>query len=142
MSPHLLLGAVLAIVGAFLAGDIHGHQSERATWQAKVEEARAEASESARHQEQVKQGKINEALRKENERMARINAGLADDIDELRNRPPRRVPKTTGTSCEGATGAELSGSDAQFLAGLAARADRHRAALEACYEYADTVTAR
>lgn len=142
MNPYLLLGAVLAIVGAFLAGNIHGHQSERTTWQAKIEEARAEASEVARKQEHAKQGKINEALRKENERMARINAGLAADIDELRNRPPRRVPETTGTSCAGATGAELSGPDARFLVGEAARADRLRAALAACYEYADTVTAR
>lgn len=57
-------------------------------------------------------------------------------IDELRNRPERAVNPTT---CTGATGAELSRPDAGFLAGEAARADRQRNALEACYAQYDSL---
>jgi hypothetical protein len=142
VKQYIAIAAILALIGAFAGGEWHGRQSERAKWEARINKERAEASESARKQERAQQEQVNESLRKENERMASINAGLAADLDELRNRPPRRVPETPGTSCEGATGAELSGPDAGFLAGLAARADRHRAALATCYEYADTVTAR
>ncbi len=57
-------------------------------------------------------------------------------IDELRNRPERAVNPTT---CTGATGAELSRTDAGFLAGEAARAERQRNALEACYTQYDSL---
>ena len=56
--------------------------------------------------------------------------------ENVRNRPDR-VPGTTDaprTACAGATGAELSGPDAVFLVGLAARADELRAELGACQQ--------
>lgn len=56
-------------------------------------------------------------------------------IASLRNRPERAAVPASGAGAEtyqGATGAQLSRSDAEFLAGEAARADELRAALERC----------
>lgn len=67
----------------------------------------------------------------------RIDARLADALGELRSRP-ERLPGAGDCqavpSCQGATGAELSGPDAAFLVREAARAERQRAALKACYD--------
>lgn len=61
----------------------------------------------------------------------RLNAALG----ELRKRPdrpaPGALPRDTAT-CPGATGAELAGGDAEFLAGFAADAARLQAAVETC----------
>lgn len=137
--PWKILAVVLLVAGAFAAGDLHGHRTERTTWQAKIEQARADASEEARRIEHQRQEAANAATQKQIDELGRINAGLVADIDGLRNRPPRivRVPGDPGAACEGATGAELSGPDARFLAGLAARADECRATLNAYYEWAD-----
>lgn len=42
MSPWLYLGAVLAIVGAFLAGNVHGSRAKDTEWQAKWNKFQAE----------------------------------------------------------------------------------------------------
>lgn len=51
---------------------------------------------------------------------------LGSELDRVRNRPPRRVEVIKSGSCEGVTGAQLSGSDAEFLSREAARAERIR----------------
>ena len=68
----------------------------------------------------------------------RINARLADALERLRKRP-ERLPESARAACEGATGRELSGTDAAFLVREPARADELRAALTACYHWIDTV---
>jgi hypothetical protein len=53
----------------------------------------------------------------------------------LRKRAERAAVPASGAgveACQGSTGAQLSRPDAEFLAGLAARADELRAALERC----------
>jgi uncharacterized protein HemX len=52
-------------------------------------------------------------------------------VGELRQRSSR---VSDATHCKGTTGAELSREDAEFLAGEAARADKLRSALNACYQ--------
>lgn len=49
----------------------------------------------------------------------------------LRDRPAR-LPEAARAACAGTSGRELSGRDAEAFVGLAARADRTRAALDAC----------
>jgi hypothetical protein len=139
--PWKILAVVMALAGAFAAGDYHGHRTERTTWHAKVEQARADASEAARQIERKRQEAANAATQKQINELGSINAGLIADIDGLRNRPPRivRVPAPASPDCAGSTGRELSAEDAGFLVRLAADADRHRAALAACYAYADAV---
>lgn len=44
-SPYLALGAVLAFLGAFIAGNIHGHHAEKAAWAAAISQQKAEAAQ-------------------------------------------------------------------------------------------------
>lgn len=70
-----------------------------------------------------------------------INSRLLVALDELRNRPERRSAAAVDTAdCKGATGAELSRPDSEFLERLAARADTIRAGLEACERSYDSLT--
>lgn len=63
----------------------------------------------------------------------RLNAALV----ELRNRPTRTELSSNG---QNGTGSSLSAEDAGFLIGEAARADKIRIALDACYKQYDEVT--
>lgn len=92
--------------------------------------------------EQEMQNETNATLRRQADDLAAINTRLAADLERLQLRPDRAddLPEAPRADCAGATGAELSGPDAAFLTREAARADRLRAALRACYEYADTVS--
>ena len=66
-----------------------------------------------------------------------INAQLVDAISELRKRPSRAQSADNG-SC--GTGTTLSAEDAEFLIREAARADKIRAGLNACYKQYDALT--
>lgn len=99
--------------------------------------ARKKEQELSARAGQIEQEKVNE--------IARIRADSAAAIARLSNRPDRKPASASGVpqaspACAGSTGAELSSRDSVFLAGLAARADEHRAALQACYRWADEVT--
>lgn len=144
LNSWVLLAGTLAIAGAFLAGDIHGHRSEATTWRAKIEQARAEASEAARKTEREQQEVVNHALSEQYWAMAGIRDGLLDDIERLRNRPerPTGVPQAASpAACVGATGRELSADDASVLIRIAALCAATQADLIAYRRYADAVTA-
>lgn len=108
------------------------------------EVARSAAERKARDIEQraaVQAGKIEQDKQDE---IARIRADSASAIARLQSRPDRQPARPSGVpssapACAGSTGAELSRPDAVFLSGEAARADEHRAALQACYRWADEV---
>lgn len=140
--PYRILAGLLMAIGLFFAGNYHGHKAEKTTWEARIEKERAEASEQARQTEHAQQEQINDALRKQLADLGNVNAGLSADLDRLRNRPrrPTTVPQTSSATCAGSTGAELSREDAEFLAGEAARADKLRASLSACYSAYDAVS--
>lgn len=98
------------------------------------------AVEVTRKQEQEKQEKVNEATQTQYNELNRINSRLNRDLDRLRKRANRsRQSESSRANCTGATGKELSAEDAGFLTREAARADRIRAGLKTCYQYADTV---
>ena len=141
MNPWIILAAVLAIVGASVAGYAKGVQTERTEWTARIQQERADAAEQARKTEQQQQEKVNESLRKQNDKLAGINSRLAADIDRLRQRPerPADVPESPRPDCTGANGAELGGGHAIFLRRFAALAARYDAALETCYATIDAV---
>ena len=71
------------------------------------------------------------------EQIRDVNTRLADALERLRQRPERI--KRVAAACAGTTGAELSGPDAGFLEREAARADRLRSALQACYDQYDAM---
>jgi len=43
-SPFLALAAVLALLGAFVAGNLHGHRAEKTVWEAATARLQAEAA--------------------------------------------------------------------------------------------------
>ena len=98
------------------------------------------AVKKARETEKKKQEKVNATIQKQYDEQAAISARLSSDLVRLRNRPSRRyLPDNSRAACKGATGAELSRSDSDFLVREAARADKLRTALKACYNYADSI---
>ena len=141
MTNWLRWGAIAAVLSAVAWLYQHGREVERSKWRAETEQARAEAVQSARTTEQQRYGDLLNALNDQYLAQRAITDRLHGDLERLRDRPPRviRVPGDPATECQGATGAELSGPDAEFLTRLAASADRHRAALAACYAYADSL---
>jgi predicted transglutaminase-like cysteine proteinase len=99
------------------------------------------AVEAARADEQIKQAKINKIAQEQYNEIAIINSRLNTDLDKLRDRPSRgHLPNGTGADCKGVTGQHLSSQDSGFLVREAARADKLRTALKACYNYADSVS--
>jgi hypothetical protein len=77
--------------------------------------------------------KIEKLERKKNGEIANVNARLRVALSELSERTSRSTTSTSPTDCKGTTGTELSREDAEFLTREAARADRLRSALGACY---------
>lgn len=107
-------------------------------------EIRAGDELEARQKEQTWAARVGQVEQEKTNENARIAARYATDLDSLRKRADRRPAPSGGTapaatSCEGATGAELSRPDAEFLVSEAARADRQRAALGACYSAYDAL---
>lgn len=92
----------------------------------------------ARNKEQTWAVRVGQVEQEKTNENARIAARYAAQLDGLRQRADRRpttasgVPEATA-ACAGATGAELSRSDAAVVIGIARDADVHRAALAACY---------
>lgn len=74
--------------------------------------------------------------KEKNAQINRINNQLVDAISELRKRPSRTQDTTNGQS---GTGAGLYAQDAEFLIREAARADKIRSGLEACYNQYDSI---
>lgn len=141
-SPMLMLAVVIAFVLNGFYWNARGSNAADTRWTAKITAERLAATEAARKQETRWQGVVNETSTQYQARIAGIRRNLDLALDSLRQRPERagNLPDHPRPDCAGATGAELSGPDARFLASEAARADEFRAGLDACYRYADTLT--
>lgn len=139
INPWLILGAVLTAIGLVFGGYVWGDHSRDVAWKAKTETDKRKAVEQALITERANQEKANAAIRQQAADQAAINTRLRADLIGLRSRPERTagVSETARPACSGATGAELSRSDAEFLVGEAARADEQRAGLAACYAVID-----
>lgn len=139
MNPYLILAAVLAIAGSGIGGFFYGQHISDTEWTAKVEKDRADAERAARQQETLWQGVVNETVKNFQADVDRVGRDRDAALRSLRNRPerPANLPEAPRTECQGATGAELSRSDAEFLVWEAARADELRAGLVACYAVMD-----
>ena len=134
LNPWVLLGAMAIAIGLLFGGYLWGDSARNTAWLAKTETDKRKAIESALIVERANQEKANAAIRKQAADQAAINTRLRADLAGLRHRPERtgNLPTVSGHSCSGATGAELSRSDAGFLVGEAARADQTRLALIQC----------
>lgn len=139
---YVLLAFALggALGGALGAWD--GQKRANARWEAKVAREVAMAARQAQQQERSWQEMIDATTKHYDARLAALRRDRAAVLDGLRERPERAadVPEGARVGCQGATGAELSRPDAEFLVGEAARADELRAALDACYTVLDGLT--
>ena len=141
LNPWVLLGALATAVGLLFGGYAWGNHASNTYWLGKIEKDKRQAIKQAMTIERANQEKANAAIRKQAADQAAINTRLRADLASLRNRPERSgdLSAVSRPGCTGATGAELSRSDAEFLVGEAARADEIRAGLAACYAVIDGV---
>lgn len=128
-------GVLAVAIAAALSG---GYFKGRADANAKWELSFAEKEREARTKEQQLQEQTNEITSQFQSEKDAISSQLANALERLRQRP-QRLSEAARPACKGGTGAELSGPDAGFLEREAARADGLRAALNACYSWAETV---
>jgi hypothetical protein len=128
-------------IGALLIGAVFvsglGYGTHRANQRHEMQ--RLKAMEAARQFEANWQTNVEALNEVHHAEVARLSAALERARVELRNRPDR-MPEASRQACPGATGAELSRPDAEFLVGEAARADQLRADLEACTGWIEEVT--
>lgn len=144
------------VAGALVLGLLGGAYADHTVMQGRADKlAKTHAEElaardaqrtrdevAAREEERRLVLKASEIERTKNEEIATVRAAGAAAVASLRNRQDRK-PAPAGDvppprpACQGATGAELSRSDGQFLVGEAARANELRAALGACYKAYD-----
>lgn len=86
--------------------------------------------------EKEQQAQADQIRKTKDEQIANINDKLALALIELRKRPSRAEQASHGQS---GTGLSLSAEDSSFLVWEAARADRLRTALDACYKQYDSL---
>ena len=138
----MLLGALATAIAVLFGGYAWGSSAKNTWWLSRINADKAAAVQQALNTERANQEKANAAIRQQAADQAAINTRLRADLASLRHRPERtsNLPAVSDSSCSGATGAELSRSDAGFLVGEAARADEVRAGLIACYAVIDGVS--
>ncbi len=131
-SPWLLLAAVLAIGGAYVAGEVEGDDEGSArvqqAWDRSdklASDTRARRIEANRTKEQGLQANADNEREKQYAETKRLAAGLDAALRELQHRParpsglkPSDVPQVAGVAGDvrGCTGADLYRDDAGFLA--------------------------
>jgi len=157
LAPYFAVAALLATLGAFAAGNIHGHGAERKVWQLAVAREQRDAaallakSEAAARAREQTIAVLKDQIEKEHiDGQARLtaahtsNAVLLAKLGGLRD--PRATcvadgmpadPKPAAGDPGGASGrCQLSGATSQALLDLAALADRTVAYAAACHAWA------
>lgn len=144
MNPWMLLAAVLALVGAYVAGDWRGSYNTQMRMENAIKTQQLAAEKQARETAIAWQEALNARISHDHARIAAIDARLSDATDQLRKRPerPAELPAAARPSCEGANGAELGASHAIFLARFAASAAKQDGALASCYALIDALKGR
>ena len=128
-----LIAIVVAVLTTFFAGwTVNGWRYEKRIAQEKIAQEKVIQAKEAEHQAEA------DKIRKDkNAQIDAINNQLFAALSELHNRPSRS--QYSSTVGQDGTGRSLSAEDAEFLIGEAARADKLRAALDACYQQYDAV---
>lgn len=131
----IVIAALVAALGAQQLRIGHA-QNQLSTLRMEYANAAQKAEKEARAKEQELQASANQIAEAKDEQIRIIGDQLDTALASLRSRPERtasKLPKAAST-CKGATGADLSRPDAEFLTRESARADRLRSALDACYK--------
>ena len=129
-----LIAYIVAVTLVFFAGwTVNGWRYEKKEAAQKIAQEQAIAAKEKANQQTADQ------IRKDKDaQINAINTQLFSALTQLRNRPSRSQ-YSTNVGQDG-TGATLFAEDAEFLIGEAARADKLRTALTACYAQYDQVT--
>lgn len=127
LNPYLWLAVLMMMAASYGTGRFQQYKSDKA----EHTQALLKATNEARLKEQEWQERTLEIANEKEAELRSIAAERDRFASELRKRP-NRLPEAARPACSGATGAELSSRDAEFLTGLAARADEFRAHLDAC----------
>lgn len=138
----------LAVIAALLAAvgiqQVRINNAHTAFAEYKLEQAQLTqaAEKAAREREQSLQKQAATIEEAKDEQIRIIGDQLDTALASLSKRPSRPAGNVSSNSaaCKGATGASLSAEDARFSLGEAARADRLRSALEACYKAYDSLS--
>jgi hypothetical protein len=152
MNPWVILGFVVAIVGAAGAGYYQGNEAGQAKVQqawdkerAAQEAAYAQAQAAAREKEQELQTSADQIRQEKDREIRDLNARAVALSNSLRDRPSRPtteaspVPGTASTGPSGCTPKQLYREDSEVVVGLAREADEIRAALKQCYAQYETL---
>jgi len=115
------LVAISLFCGGFVSGCSHEQSAQEKTIRAKEHQYQSDA-DNIRMQKDA-QIKV-------------INNQLVDAISSLRSRSSNATKTINGQDCNGAA---LSSPDAEFLVREAARADKIRVGLQACYKQYDSL---
>jgi hypothetical protein len=115
----------MVAISLFCGGFVTGCQHEQT--------AQEKAIRDKEHQYQADADKIRT---EKDAQIKAINNQLVDAISSLRSRSSNPTKTINGQDCNGAT---LSAPDAEFLIREAARADKIRIGLEACYKQYDSI---
>lgn len=112
-----------------------------AQYEKELADLRAASVEQSREIERQWQAAFDANARRLTDEKASIAASLELALNSLRSRAMRTIDSSgsPGAHCKGATGAELSREDAEFLIREATRADKIRAGLMACYDSIDAL---
>lgn len=148
--PTVLAGIIVGVlIGGYADHTYMTHKLDKlVTADAEQERARqvqrAADEVTARNKEQSWVDIIGQNEQEHQNEVAKIRAAGAAAIAGVQNRPDRQPTGTggvrqTSTDCKGATGAELSRPDSEFLIRLGQRADEQRAALNTCYSAYETI---
>lgn len=154
-SPYLALAAVLALLGAYMGGNLHGHRAERAVWRLVQAQERAEASriqaqaEKAAREAQERVETANRAIEEEHAKAIADAAASRDDFerrlrDATRSRlcdPVPASPPTPGDRADATPGGWDGFREPDFDAGRRLREAGLvlQAYAKACHSWAEQV---
>lgn len=133
-NPWVIIAALAVLAGSNAWSYLHGVEVAQGR-QARLQQ---QYVDTVRAQERARQHDQDQRTQELSDEKDRIYRDLLLDYERLRQRAAR-LPESARADCAGATGRELSREDAELLSRIAADADRQRAALKACYDYADAV---
>lgn len=154
MNPWVILGFVVAIIGAAGAGYYQGNEAGQAKVQqawdkerAAQEAEHAAAQAAAREKEQALQANADQLRQEKDREIRNLNAratALANSLRDRQDRPTAQSSAVSGTTAvgptaTGCTGKELYRPDGEFLAREASRADELRILLKQCRDQYETI---
>lgn len=144
LNPWVILAFVMALLGAYGGGHYTGEKAGRAVVQQAWDNEKAaqyadfaKRQEEARKREQELQANADQLRREKDAEIRNVNAratALANSLRDRTERPTETggVSKTPRAGSSACSGKELYREDGEFLAGIAAEADRLKAALDQC----------